>query len=282
MKVDLACELRLQVSATERRDPGIVLAVPLGPPESAGPSLRTRFIMKRVLSGVLFDLDGTLIDTAAAERSVWPSLAAIMEEHIPSVERSSLEPRYVATFDTHWTDYLEGRVDFAEYRLARLREALEPWGEVSEDLFDAYYAEKRRTIDVLRPFDDTLETLSHVRQAGLRSGLLTNGPSWMQRRKLEVTELENEFDAVAISEEIGSSKPEPEAFDIALAMIGCKREQVAMVGDSPAYDIDGAQAAGLAVAVLVAPSEATSGGEEIVISRLGQLLPALGLQPERG
>ncbi len=232
------------------------------------------------LCGVLFDLDGTLIDTAAAEKSVWPSLAAIIEEYFPEVDRPALQSRYLETFEPYWTAYLEGCIDFAEYRRARLSEALEPWGELTAELFDAYYTEKRRTIELLRPFDGTLNTLEQVRGAGLRWGLLTNGPSWMQRRKLEVTGLASEFDAVAISEEIGVSKPEPEAFYTAAAMIGCEPERVAMVGDSRAYDIEGALGAGLALAVLVDPDGETETSDRPVVSEIGELPALLGIKNE--
>lgn len=230
------------------------------------------------LCGILFDLDGTLIDTAAAEKSVWPSLAAIIEKHFPNVDRVALQTRYLDTFGPHWTAYLEGRSNFAEYRRARLSEALEPWGELTDELFDTYYTEKRRTIELLRPFNGTLNTLQQVRSAGLRWGLLTNGPSWMQRRKLEVTGLASEFDAIAISEEIGSSKPAPEAFYAAAEMIGCEPERAAMVGDSRAYDIEGALAAGLALAVHVNPSSETTTSDVPVVREIGELPALLGIR----
>ena len=150
--------------------------------------------------------------------------------------------------------------------------------ELTEELFEAYYTEKRRTIELLRPFAGTLKTLEQVREAGLRWGLLTNGPSWMQRRKLEVTDLATAFDSVAISEEIGVSKPSPEAFYTAAAMIGCEPGRVAMVGDSRAYDIEGALAAGLALAVLVDPDGNAETSDDPVVNEIGELPTLLGIQ----
>jgi putative hydrolase of the HAD superfamily len=203
------------------------------------------------LKGVLFDLDGTLADTASAERQAWPALAELLSRHAPGADPDDLHRRYRSAFERHWTHFLAGGIDFSTYRRRRLAEALAPWREVDDELFEAYRAEKRRGVEAIRLFDDAVETLRGLRARGLGVGLLTNGPSALQRRKLELTGLEPELDAVAISEEIGAAKPDAEAFRRAAALLGCGLQEVAMVGDSPEYDIAGAIAAGLPVAVLV-------------------------------
>ena len=233
-------------------------------------------------SGVLFDLDGTLVDTAAAEREAWPALSAVIAEHAPDVDAAELRARYSKVFLPHWTAYLEGRVGFAEYRRRRLEEALEPWQEVDDALFVAYRAEKRRAVDGLRTFPDTVPTIRSLRARGLRVGLLTNGPSALQRTKLAVTGLEPELDAIAISEEIGFAKPAAPAFHTAARMIGYKAAAVAMVGDSPEYDIAGAIGAGLRAAVLVTQGLPLSAEGAIVVETLADVPAALGLDTSGG
>ena len=90
------------------------------------------------LRGVLFDLDGTLADTALAEREAWDALAAVIETHVPSLERDELRRRYDGVFEPNWTGYLEGRLAFGEYRWNRLRDAIAPWADLDEALFEAY------------------------------------------------------------------------------------------------------------------------------------------------
>lgn len=230
-----------------------------------------------LLRGVLFDLDGTLADTASAEREAWPDLAAVLRSSVPSVSEDELRMRYSTAFEPHWTAYLEGRIDFTTYRRRRLAEALAPWTAVDDELFETYRAEKRRGVERLRLFDDALTTIDELRRAGLRVGLLTNGPSALQRRKLAVTGVEPALDAVAISEEIGVAKPRPEAFHRAAAMIGCEPPAVAMVGDSPEYDVAGALAAGLALAVLVTRELALAAEGATVVRTLAEVPAALGL-----
>jgi putative hydrolase of the HAD superfamily len=229
------------------------------------------------LSGVLFDLDGTLADTAGAEREAWDAIAAIIEEHVPAVDRHELYERYSAVFEPHWTAFLEGRIDFGEYRWNRLQEAIAPWGELHAELFEAYRVEKRNGLRNLRLFDDALETVRGLRSRGLRVGLLTNGPSQLQRTKIEITALEPELDSIAVSEEIGAAKPAAEAFHAATTLLGRPPAEVAMVGDSPEYDISGALAAGLNAAILIVGERELRADGAVVVQRLGEVPAALGL-----
>jgi putative hydrolase of the HAD superfamily len=235
--------------------------------------------MSRVaVRGVLFDFDGTLADTARAEREAWDALAAVIAAHVPELNPRELHERYHSVFEPHWADYLEGRVDFGTYRRNRLREAIAPWAELDDAIFDAYREEKRRGVERLRLFDDARPALQAVRDAGLEVGLLTNGPSELQRRKLAITGLAGEIDAIAISEEIGSAKPQPEAFAIAAGMIGCVPGEVAMVGDSPLYDVAGANAAGCAVVVLVTRGLPVGAEGAATVRALDELPAALSLR----
>jgi putative hydrolase of the HAD superfamily len=229
------------------------------------------------LCGVLFDLDGTLVDTASAERDAWPALAAVIAEYAPGVDTDELQARYATVFLPHWTSYLEGRIDFAEYRRRRLGDAIEPWQVLDDGLFEAYRVEKRKAVDGLRAFPDAVPMLRSLRELGLRVGLLTNGPSELQRLKLALTGLEPEFDAIAISEEIGFAKPAVEAFETAARMIGCSASAMAMVGDSSEYDIAGAIGAGLAAAVLVTHGLPLAAQGAIVVASLADVPAALGL-----
>lgn len=66
------------------------------------------------------------------------------------------------------------------------------------------------------------ELIDALQQAGHPVGLLTNGPSVMQRRKLAVTGLDRVLDAIAISEEIAASKPDERAYLRAAELLGSR------------------------------------------------------------
>jgi putative hydrolase of the HAD superfamily len=73
--------------------------------------------------------------------------------------------------------------------------------------------------------------------------LVTNGASCLQREKLAASGLEEHFDAVVVSGDLGIGKPEAAIFRHALSLLGA--DEGVMVGDSLDRDVDGARAAGL-------------------------------------
>ena len=88
---------------------------------------------------------------------------------------------------------------------------------------------------------DTLSTLAQT----ARLGLITNGPSWTQRAKIEHFQLARWFPAMIVSGEFGYDKPDPRIFAAMLDALDVRAEDAIMVGDNPDADIRGAHAAGM-------------------------------------
>ncbi len=70
--------------------------------------------------------------------------------------------------------------------------------------------------------------------------IFTNGPSDGQNLKIESLKIKKYFKSIYISEEIGYSKPNYEAFSFILKRENRKKEEVIMIGDSVEFDIKGA------------------------------------------
>lgn len=87
------------------------------------------------------------------------------------------------------------------------------------------------------------ETLAALDGAGFRLGLLSNWspslPGVLGRLGID-----HFFEFVIVSALVGLSKPDPAIFDLAARESGCRPEELLYVGDSPASDICGSQAAG--------------------------------------
>ena len=78
-----------------------------------------------------------------------------------------------------------------------------------------------------------------------RVGLITNGIGETQRAKLSSLQIEQLFDPIIISGEVGFTKPDQRIFQLGIAGWGLSAESVLFVGDDPIADIQGARAAGL-------------------------------------
>jgi len=75
--------------------------------------------------------------------------------------------------------------------------------------------------------------------------LVTNGLSDLQREKMEAVRLERWFRNVAISQEVGSWKPDPGIFHHALRLAEVSADEAVMLGDSLERDLAGAAGIGM-------------------------------------
>ena len=198
------------------------------------------------IRGILFDLDFTLVDNDRAWQQLWPPLAERFAERYPGFDPDEFRRRSFEFGDRHYELVLRGELDMETYRRDYVRHGVAPWGELDEELFRTYNDARGRAVDLLELYEDAVETIRDLRARGLKIGILTNGPSELQRAKLRRIGIEQEVDAVAVSEEIDAWKPDPEAFKRAVAMLGLEPHEVAMVGDHVENDVAGALAAGLA------------------------------------
>jgi HAD superfamily hydrolase (TIGR01549 family) len=233
-----------------------------------------------VIRGVLVDLDGTLIDTATAERGRWTAVRGLIEHRMPEVDMDDFERRYRDhTRANRATSVDTGNFTYLDYQRQRLHSVLAPWAEPSEALIEEYAHTSDRMMALVRPLPGARRLLGELRGRGLAIGLLTNGPSSHQRMKLEVSGLSGGIDAIAVSAELGVAKPAAEAFRRAAAMIGLAVSQVAMVGDTPQTDIVGALAAGSAAAIWYQRRDEPQPQGARLVTALDEVPAALAVDP---
>lgn len=227
------------------------------------------------LHGVLFDLDDTLADSSAVEERIWDDVASLLETRFPGLDRAALRSRYLEAMHRHYPALAAGDIDLPTFRRIRLADALEPWGPLEEELLQSYIAEKARIAEEMIPAPGAVETVRSLRRLGIRVGILTNGPSAFQRRKLHVSGLAVEVDAVAVSGELGVAKPDRRAFELALALLGTTSSATAMVGDSVENDVLGGLRAGLAAVVWLPGTRSGPAPDGALVARSVSDIPSL-------
>lgn len=186
----------------------------------------------------MFDLDDTLT-TAEFKAEMWARTTEHVRAVLPAVEGDELRRRASAVREVHYGEVLAGTMDLDAFRRIQLADAVAPWGHLPEETVAMCLREREANLERRRLVPGARELIGRLRAAGLRVGLLTNGPSALQRRKLAVTGLDRLLDAVAISEEIGVSKPKAGAYGRAAELLGCRPEETAMVGDQLEWDVEG-------------------------------------------
>ena len=177
---------------------------------------------------LLFDLDGTLLDTAPDMIAAANALRA--DAGMDALPLATLRP-FVSK---------GGR--------AILRAAFPDLDEAArEALLQPFLGRYRADIAAAtRPFDGMLDLLTLCRAQGIELGIVTNKPGWLTDAVLATLDLRREFGAVVSGDTLPVKKPDPAMLHLACARLGVAARQALMVGDS-ANDAFAARDAGMPV-----------------------------------
>jgi len=96
-----------------------------------------------------------------------------------------------------------------------------------------------------RVIEGVFEVLETMRKDGYRIAMIANGDSAGARNIIAACGLEDYFDVVVISEEVGIEKPDKQVFQVALDKLGVEAENAVMVGNRIDADIVGANRIGM-------------------------------------
>lgn len=217
---------------------------------------------------VLFDLDDTLVDYSSA--------ASIEQRCIDRVVRSFLPADAMAEFHTRYQDHLDrrheevdtGRISVSEYRRQRLEYAMAVRGTPTEALYDAVAACADGTAVRADLMDGAIELLQSLRAAGIRVGIVTNGPTPMQLYKCRRLGLTKVVDTVVTSEDVRRTKPDAVVFHEALRRLDVPASRAVVIGDSWENDVLAGLHAGCAAAVHICRLSAQTDTAAGLLARL--------------
>jgi len=199
---------------------------------------------------VIFDLDDTLVDFATTRQTAHCNLALVLDRE--GIDSAAFLRACTEVDRPLFTLFEQGRLTREEYRTRRFTD---PFGRLGLSPRDGLVTHLNQVFmncvnDSPLLYDDVWPALNGLRSRGIRTAILTNGPSDGQRRKLKATGLGEAVDHVVIGEELGVSKPQPAAFHSVLGHFAFDPADTLMVGDSPTLDYDGAVNAGLKALLL--------------------------------
>jgi phosphoglycolate phosphatase len=177
---------------------------------------------------ILFDLDGTLADTAA-------DLAAALNR--VRADRK-LPPLPVATLRSHASDGSRGMLGAG---LGVTRE--HPEWETLKDAFLNYYAAALAVHT--RLFADAERVLAEIERRRLAWGIVTNKAARFTLPLLEHLALASRANVIVCGDTIAQAKPHPAPLLHAVAQLGLDAEGCVYVGDAE-RDVAAARAAGMA------------------------------------
>ena len=180
--------------------------------------------MPKALRAVLFDLDGTLIDSIALIVAAMHHAFEGFDGTVPA------DADWMAGIGTPlWKQLaLYAR---SEAELDRLRDRYRAYQVIHHD------AE-------VKEFPGTTATLTALRERGLLMALVTSKVDVLAQRGLKITGLDQFIPVVVGADSVTRHKPEPEPVMRALELLGVAPADAVFVGDSP-HDISSGNAAGV-------------------------------------
>ena len=182
------------------------------------------------LRWVLFDLNGTLVDTAVMAQPLGDTGAD--EELVNAAVHDTIQLAMVVT--------LTGReAEFSELVRAGLRRRLRLAGRDPAVADDAL-----GLMGSMPAFLDAPAALERLRGIGLRLGVLTQSAAPAADGVLRFAGLRDRIEIVISAPESGAFKPDPRPYRMALERIGADAGEVALVA-AHWWDVTGAKAAGL-------------------------------------
>ena len=192
----------------------------------------------RRLSGVracVFDAYGTLFNFASAARSCGDVLGDAVERVSALWRDKQLQYTWLRAAQGRHADFWQVTCDGLDFTLETL--GIDQAG-LRERLMKLYLA--------LDPFPEVPGVLATLRQAGLKTAILSNGTPAMLDAVVGSAGLGDMFDAVLSVEEVGVFKPAAEVYRLAVDRLGCPAFAIAFQS-SNAWDAHAASAFGMQV-----------------------------------
>ncbi|WP_032380011.1 HAD family hydrolase [Rhodococcoides fascians] len=214
------------------------------------------------VGAVLFDIDGTLVDSNYVHVDAWSRAFREAGHEVPSwrIHRS------IGMDGSKLLEALAGSSDSAVAQEAK-------------KLHGEYYADASSDLEVL---PDARELLADLNTRGLSVVLATSAPESELSTLRDLLDVEDSVAVVTSGEDAEVAKPEPDIVAVALERAGVQAERAVMVGDS-VWDIEAAGRAGVrAIGVLsggISRSELLDAGAVAVFDDPADLLANIETSP---
>jgi 2-phosphoglycolate phosphatase len=182
--------------------------------------------MSQKIRAVMFDLDGTLLDTA-------PDFVVVVNQLLVEQQRPTLAP-----------DIIRAGVSNGSKALIKIAFAIDESNEQFEPLRQRLlelYIENNSTYT--RPFPGINALIEQLAAHNIAWGIATNKPSLYTLPLMVEMNMQPPPASVICPDHVSHPKPDPESLFLASRQLGCKPEEIIFVGDHK-RDIDCGKGAG--------------------------------------
>jgi len=225
---------------------------------------------QQALEGIracVFDAYGTLFDYASAAAGCRDALGDKLEQLTALWREKQLQYTWLRTCQGRYADFWQVTGEALDYAMENLG-ILDP--ALHQRLMNLYL-----TLDA---FSEVPETLTALKQAGLKTAILSNGSPKMLHAAVTAARIGAVLDAVLSVEEVRAYKPHPGVYRLAVERFGIPASAIAFVS-SNAWDAYAASAFGMRVVWCNRygqNAERLPGNPNLIVTSLADLPAALG------
>lgn len=167
-----------------------------------------------MLTAILFDLDGTIVNTDPIHYQVWRD---ILLDYDVEIDEEIYKSRFTGRLNPEIIQDILPNLSLEE----------------GEKLADEKEARFRDRADELKPMEGFSHLIALTEKYGIKRALVTNAPTKNALFMLDILGLKETFDTVVIAEQEAAAKPDPTPYRVALKRLGVNPEQAIAFEDSP-------------------------------------------------
>jgi HAD superfamily hydrolase (TIGR01549 family) len=164
---------------------------------------------RRSITALLFDWDGTVVDSAPLGLAAFERTFAVLGVPFP-------QEIYEASYSPNW---------YMLYEALGLPK--EKWSD-ADRLWLEHYGQQ--TAELIPGAGDAIR---HLQRKNYRLGVVSSGSDSRLAREIKHVGLEDAFDVVICNEHMVNKKPHPEGLHTAMRLLDCVADATCYVGDSP-------------------------------------------------
>ena len=182
------------------------------------------------LRAILFDMDGTLLDSA-------PDFIAVTQAMREARGLPPVEPKAIADVVSGGARAMaacDAPTESAEFEALRL------------EFLERY---QQHCAVLTRPYDGIPELLADIEKANLRWGVVTNKPVRFAEPIMQQLGLASRSALLICPDHVKNTKPDPEPMRLACQQLGLQPQEILFVGDD-LRDIESGRAAGTRTAAV--------------------------------
>ncbi len=191
---------------------------------------------------LLWDIDGTVLDFLASEAY---AIRFLFEKYSIGECTDEMIEMYSQINLKYWQKLEKNELTKPQILIGRFKEFFGIIG-VDDSIAEDFNRDYQVALGDYIKFVDKAEDVLSRQKGKFTLVAVTNGTKIAQEKKLRLSGLDKVFDAIFISENVGSEKPNKEYFDYVFENLGINdKNEVLIIGDSLTSDMKGGQNAGI-------------------------------------